>query len=281
MKMRNTLRIAVITDIHYGPDRYSKKGDVGFVLLEEFVRQINSMDVSLVVELGDRISNTDISNDRKHLAELASALQALTKQRHHLIGNHDVVHLSVEENEKILGMSLQSHSLDRQGWHLAFWNTSCVLHEGKGFYLEQQDLDWLAADLAATDLPSVVFSHMPVQTGSMVGNYYFERRYAHGEQHRNAAQARSLIESSEKVIAVVSGHVHWNQLYLMDGIPHFSLQSLSETFTTHPHAAESWTLLTLGDTVELEVFGRDSVMYRTPVKNASHHWLPPMDSEAK
>lgn len=230
-----------------------------------------------MVDLGDRISNSDLTNDRKHLTEVASAFESLTKECHHLIGNHDVVHLSIEEHEKILGMSLQHHSLDREGWHLAFWNTSCVLHEGEGFILDRDDLNWLAADLAATELPAVVFSHMPVDTGSMVGNYYFERRYEHGEQHRNASLARDLIESSEKVIAVVSGHVHWNQLHFMDGIPHFSLQSLSETFTTHPHAAGSWALLALSDMVELEVFGRDAVLYRMPVKNPSHHWLTPMD----
>jgi hypothetical protein len=275
--MRKPLRIAVITDIHYGPDRYSKKGDEAFALLEDFIGRVNSMDVDLVVDLGDRISNADPDNDRKYLAEVASAFNSLTRERHHLIGNHDVVHLAVEEQEKILGASLQSHSLERRGWHLAFWNTSCVLHEGEGFFLEQDDLDWLAADLAATDLPGVVFSHMPVDTGSMVGNYYFERRYAHGERHRNASRARDLIERSEKVIAVVSGHVHWNQLHFMDGIPHFSLQSVSETFTTHPHAAGSWALLTLSDTVEFEVFGRDAVIYKMPVKNPSHHWLPPLD----
>jgi len=275
--MKKPLRIAVVTDIHYGPDRYSKKGDEAFMLLESFIRQVNSMEVGLVVDLGDRISNTDLATDRKHLADVASAFKSLTKECHHLTGNHDVDHLSIEEHEKILEMSLQHHSLDKESWHLAFWNASCKLHEGEGFRLKQDDLDWLAADLAATDLPSVVFSHMPVDTGSMVGNYYFERRYAHGEQHRNASLARDLIEGSEKVIAVVSGHVHWNQLHFMDGIPHFSLQSLSETFTTHPHAAGSWALLTLGDTVELQVFGRDPVMYRMPVKNPSHHWLPPMD----
>jgi len=275
--MQNSLRIAVISDIHYGPDRYSKKGDEAFILLENFIGQVNTMEIGLVVDLGDRISNTDLVNDRQHLAEIAAAFKSLTRDCHHLIGNHDVVHLSVEEHEKILGMPLQHHSLDRQGWHLAFWNASCELHEGEGFRLEPDDLDWLASDLAATDLPSVVFSHMPVDTGSMVGNYYFERRFAHGEQHRNASLARDLIENSEKVIAVVSGHVHWNQLHVMDGIPHFSLQSLSETFTTHPHAAGSWALLTLGDTVEFEVFGRDPVMYRVPVKTASHRWLPPLE----
>jgi len=275
--MKKTLRIAVITDIHHGPDRYSKKGGQAFILLESFIRQVNSMAVGLVVDLGDRISNTDRVNDRKHLAEVGSAFQSLTQECHHLIGNHDVVHLSIPEHEKILGRLLRHHSLDRQGWHLVFWNASCELHEGQGFRLEKNDLDWLASDLAATDLPSVVFSHMPVDTGSMVGNYYFERRYARGEQHRNASLARDLIENSEKVIAVVSGHVHWNQLHVMDGIPHFSLQSLSETFTTHPHASGCWALLTLGETIELEVFGRDPVVYRMPVKNPSHHWLPPLD----
>ncbi len=275
--MREPLRIAIITDIHYGPDRYSKKGDEAFTLLEGFIRQINSLEIDLVVDLGDRISNADPVNDRQHLSEVASAFKSLTAERHHLIGNHDVVHLSVEEHEKILGMSMRHHSHDRQGWHLVFWNASCVLHEGQGFLLEQDDLDWLAADLAATGLPSVVFTHMPVDTGSMVGNYYFERRYAHGEQHRNASLARDLIERSERVIAVVSGHVHWNQLHFMDGIPHFSLQSISETFTTHPHAAGSWAILTLGKNIELEVFGRDAVMYRMPVKDPSQHWLPPKD----
>jgi len=275
--MQKPLRIAVISDIHHGPDRYGKKGDEALKLLKCVVGQVNSMGIGLVVDLGDRISNADPANDRKHLVEVASVFKSLTRECHHLVGNHDVFHLSVEEQEKILGMSLQHHSLDREGWHLALWNPSCELHEGQGFYLEQDDLDWLAADLAATDLPSVVFSHMPVDTGSMVGNYYFERRFAHGDQHRNASLARDLIETSEKVVAVVSGHVHWNQLHFMDGIPHFSVQSLSETFTTHPHAAGSWALLTLGDTVELEVFGRDPVLYRMPVKNAAHHWLPPLE----
>ena len=50
--MRKPLRIAVITDIHYGPDRYSKKGDEALLLLKSFIRQVNSMEVDLVVDLG-------------------------------------------------------------------------------------------------------------------------------------------------------------------------------------------------------------------------------------
>ena len=45
----------------------------------------------------------------------------------------------------------------------------------------------------------------------------------------------------------LAGHVHWNTVTLVDGIPHVTLQSLTETFTTHPEPAAAWGLLELGD----------------------------------
>ncbi|MBU2647475.1 metallophosphoesterase [bacterium] len=274
--MRHQLTIAIVTDIHYGPARYSKKGDDAIVLLQGFVRQANELNVDLVVDLGDRISNTDPPTDIKHLRTIAGEFQKLAADHYHLIGNHDVVHMTVPEQERIMGASFQHQSLDRKGWHLVFWNPSCVIHENVGFRLAESDLAWLESDLSGTTLPAVVFTHMPTDTGSMVGNYYFEKKYAGGGQHRNAALAREIIEKSEKVIAVVSGHVHWNQLHFMDGIPHLSLQSLSETFTTHPHPSGAWGLLTLGDTIDLAIHGREPMTFSLPIKQTTHHWLPPM-----
>jgi 3',5'-cyclic-AMP phosphodiesterase len=275
--MSELLRAAIVTDIHYGPDRYSKKGDEAIVLLKDFIQQANAMNVDLVVDLGDRISNTDLSTDCKHLKEIAAEFHELTVEHFHLIGNHDVVHMPIPEQEQIMATSFEHHSLDRNGWHLVFWNTSCVIHENVGFQLEDLDLEWLKSDLDQTKLPTVIFSHMPIDTGSMVGNYYFDKLYAGGGQHRNAAQAREIVEKSEKVIAVVSGHVHWNQLHFMDGIPHISLQSISETFTTHPHPAGAWGLLELSDTLNLEVAGRQPIKLTLPLKQMTDHWLPPME----
>ncbi len=275
--MKKPLRIAIVSDIHYGPDRYSKKGDEALALLENFVRQVNALKVDLVVDLGDRISNTDRDTDLNHLKAVSSKFQLLNVEHCHLIGNHDVVHMLISEQEEIMDTSLHHQSMDKSGWHLVFWNASCVLHRAAGFRLEQGDLDWLEADLQATTLPSIVFSHMPVDTGSMVGNYYFDKLYAGGGQHQNASVARQLIEGSEKVVAVVSGHVHWNQLHIMDGIPHISQQALSETFTTHPHPAGAWGLLALGDTIELDIAGREQMKFSLPVKPMNHRWLPPME----
>ena len=275
--MKKPLRIAIVTDIHYGPDRYSKKGDEAIELLDIFVQKTNALKVDLVVDLGDRISNTDRDTDLNHLKNVSSLFQQLKVAHYHLIGNHDVVHMPISDQETVLNASLSHQSFDMSGWHLVFWSASCVLHGAAGFRLEQSDLDWLEADLKASTLPSVIFSHMPVDTGSMVGNYYFEKLYAGGGQHQNASIARQLIERSEKVVAVISGHVHWNQLHIMDGIPHISLQSLSETFTAHPHPAGAWGLLQLGDTIKLDIAGREPMKFSLPVKQLNHHWLPPME----
>jgi len=275
--MKKPLRIAIVTDIHYGPDRYSKKGDAALELLENFIRRVNALKVDLVVDLGDRISNTDLDTDLNHLRKVSSKFQNLNVVHYHLVGNHDVVHMPIPEQEEILDSALHHQSLDMSGWHLVFWSASCVLHNAAGFRLAQGDLEWLEADLKATDLPCIIFSHMPVDTGSMVGNYYFDKLYAGGGQHQNASLARHLIERSGKVVAVISGHVHWNQLHIMDAIPHISLQSLSETFTTHPHPAGAWGLLKLHDTIELDIAGREPMKFTLPVKPMNHHWLPPME----
>ena len=265
-----------MTDIHYGPDRFSKKGDEALNLLTRFVQQVNSMEIDLVVDLGDRISNFDNTIDSQHLSRLSTVFRELKPDIYHLVGNHDVVHMTVPDQELILKTSLQHHSLDLSGWHLVFWNASCMIHDDVGFRLEQEDLDWLETDLSGTTLPTVLFSHMPLYTGSMVGNRYFEKRFAGGEQHRNASLARELVEKSEKVIAVISGHLHWNQLHFMDGIPHFTLQSITETFTTHPHCSGAWGLLKLEDSIEMVISGRDPMKFNLPVKSMAHHWLPPL-----
>ncbi len=274
--MPEELRIAIVTDVHHGPDRHGKRGGVALDLLARFVAEVNRSGVDLAVDLGDRISNVDMATDRSNLADVAAVFRDLAAERHHLVGNHDVVNVSVDLQEAALATSLGHRSVDRGGWHLVFWNASCELRPGEGFLLAERDLEWLESDLARTGLPSVVFSHMPFDEGSMVGNHYFERRYAGGERHKNARLARDIVERSEKVVLAVSGHVHWTTLNRMDGIPYITLQSLSEAFTTHPHPAEAWAVLTLGEKIGFEVLGRDPMRFTLPVKRMGHHWLPPL-----
>ena len=70
--------------------------------------------------------------------------------------------------------SLASHSMDVNGWHLVFWQADVHMSLDHEPTLTDDDLAWLESDLAASDLPAVVFSHVPLDGASMRGNYYFQ-----------------------------------------------------------------------------------------------------------
>ena len=82
--------------------------------------------------------------------------------------------MTAEEGEELLGVSMSSESIDVNGYHLVFWQADTHIDRGYGFQLKIEDLEWLTADLAATSLPSIVFSHVPLDGSDMTGNYYFE-----------------------------------------------------------------------------------------------------------
>ena len=83
-----------------------------------------------------------------------------------------------------------SHSRDVQGYHLVFWNSAVQPGTEGGFHLVPEDLRWLEANLAATALPTIIFSHLPLDNGSMIGNFYFERVVPQGAHYAEGAAAR-------------------------------------------------------------------------------------------
>ena len=70
-----------------------------------------------------------------------------------------------------------------------FWNSAVQPVEG-GFHLAPEDLRWLEADFAATDLPTIIFSHLPLDNWSMIGNFYFEKAVPRGAHYAEGAAAR-------------------------------------------------------------------------------------------
>ena len=61
---------------------------------------------SLVVDLGDQISDKDNHTDRELTADVASAFQRVGAPRRHIVGNHDQEFMSRAEGEELLGTSL-------------------------------------------------------------------------------------------------------------------------------------------------------------------------------
>lgn len=269
------LKLAVVTDIHHGRASLTKMGPAALGLLDRFVGFANDWGADMVVDLGDRITDRDNATDRALTADVAAVFQRVSAPRRHLLGNHDLEFMTAAEGEELLGVPLSSESFDLNGFHLVFWQADAHVDKQRGFSLPQTDLDWLAADLAATSLPSIVFTHVPLDGAAMTGNYWFEanRRYA---TYAETAAIRRVITGSGKVVLCLAGHVHWNKANVVDGIPYLSLQSLTESYTTAPEPAAAWSTVEVGDGIHWCCHGADPMEMRLPLRPPGRRWTPPL-----
>lgn len=109
----------------------------------------------------------------------------------------------------------------------------------------------------------------------MTGNHYFEHRPAYARYGEQAAIRRVLAGCPVPLLAI-AGHVHWNGVTLLDGIPHLTVQSLTETFTTEPEPAGAMGLLELGSEAVLRVVGADPFGCSLPFAGARRRWRAPL-----
>ncbi len=275
-----TVRLAVVADIHHGADSLTKRGTTALGLLDEFARFVSESKPDAVIDLGDRISDVDAETDRRLEAEVADAFRAIRVPVHHLCGNHDRDHLSVAENEAILGQPLGHAMLDIGGWRIVLWRADSrirrLVSDGfHGFVLAEADLLWLARVIRAADRPLAIMSHVPVSGHAQTGNYYFERN-ATSSTYPGTERLRAELRAARVPVMWLSGHVHWNTVTVIDGIPHFTMQSLTESFTTSPEPAAAWALLQLDHAIDLRVFGRDPFAMTIDAADTQRRWLAPL-----
>lgn len=270
------LRLCLVADIHHGADSFTKKGGAALPLLADFARFANEAGPDAVIDLGDRISDVDHNADIALEREVAEGFKAIEAPIHHICGNHDRDHLSVAENAEILGQDLSNKVIDLGEWLVVLWRADSKIHRPLGFVLPEADLLWLAGVVRTATKPIALFSHVPVSGHSQKGNYYFERNPDASTYPGAADRARAILATARVPVAAFSGHVHWNTLTMVDGQPHFTLQSLTESFTTHPEPAGSFALLELGDDINWQVFGKDSFAARLNAAETARRWIAPL-----
>ncbi|WP_322895527.1 MULTISPECIES: metallophosphoesterase family protein [unclassified Yoonia] len=270
------LRIAIITDIHHGKPSTAKRGDAALGLMAEFARFAEDAGASHVLDLGDRISDENHETDLRLEAEVADAFRAVTAPIWHLNGNHDRDHLSVAENENILGRSLGHEVHDIAGWRIVLWRADSKIRRSpdhSGFVLAEEDLVWLAKVMQAADRPVLMASHVPVSGHSQIGNYYFQNNPG-SATYPMADRARAALSLARVPVVCLAGHVHWNTLTTVDGITHLTQQSLTESFTTGGEPAGAMGVIELGDTVRWQVSGDDP--FTASFKPTAQRWTPPL-----
>jgi 3',5'-cyclic-AMP phosphodiesterase len=239
----------------------------------------------LVLELGDRISDEDHDTDVRLEREVAEAFMPIYRHApvHHICGNHDRDFLSVAENEAILGQRLGHQIIDLEGWRVVLFRADTCIRRGSGFHCPAADFARLAETIAVADRPLLITSHVPVSGHSQIGNYYFQNNPDSSTYPRDGAALRDVLRASRVPTAWIAGHVHWNTLTTVDGIPHMTQQSLTESFVMSDDngrgdACGAFGLLELSaSAIDWQVFGADAFRAVIPVHQAGRRWYKPLE----
>ncbi|WP_283192744.1 metallophosphoesterase [Rhizobium sp. AN80A] len=271
------MKIAIITDIHHGPLSHTKDESWdGLAHVRSFVARAVAEKADLLLDLGDRISDTNHETDHRVASELADIFKTYPGKRIHILGNHDVDNLTVAENENIFGQSMASSVHDLGDIRLIAWQPGVKIEMGIGLPKAEPALEWLVEALNADERPAIIATHVPLSGHSQTGNYYFERN-PHYSSYPDHAVVRRAVEATGKAALWLSGHVHWNTVTNVGNVQHITIQSVSERFTTHPITAAAYADVEIkGGQFTVDVFGNDPFHVRLPFrKSGDRPWMAP------
>jgi 3',5'-cyclic AMP phosphodiesterase CpdA len=265
------LTLALVTDLHFGPEaRFAGKlrkltahaGDLARAFADRMRREVKP---DLVVNLGDDIEDESPEADRARYAECQAILSSAGAEICNVAGNHDTVHLGAGDLLSAWGKAPEGElysSFDRGSYHFVVLHTR--ERKDHDVSVGETQLAFLARDLELHRGPTVVLMHHSAADQDLRGNRWFE-----GLPHiclvRERRKIRALLEAHGDVRAVFNGHLHWNHLDVIGGLPYVTLQSLIENLDDdapgRPAAAHAVVRLSAKRTV-VEIEGAERARYQ-------------------
>ncbi|MEW4569635.1 metallophosphoesterase [Tautonia sp. JC769] len=224
---RSRLRFGLITDLHYAdkPPAGSRHYRETPSKLAEAAERFREANLDFLVELGDLIDAAEsVEVELGYLDRIDRDFSTIAERRVYVLGNHCVDTLTKGEFLGRVGQERSFGAFDAGGYHFV-WLDSCFRSDGEPYGRKNSvwtdanvpafELDWLRDDLAATELPTILFAHQRLDDPG-----------PHGV--RNAEAVREILEASGKVRAVFQGHSHQNDLRAIRGIPYCTLVAMVE-----------------------------------------------------
>ena len=221
------LRVGLMTDLHYAdkPPTKTRFYREALAKLDEAVEAMNREKPALVIELGDFIDQADsVEKEIEWLKTMESHFARLSMPRHYVLGNHCVGTLTKEEftaNTKATG---SFESFEAGGVTFVILD-ACFRSDGtpysrknfdwKDANVPKDELSWLENQLSKASDPVIVLAHQRLDADK-------------AQAVQNAAEVRSLLEKSGKVLAVFQGHSHKNDYQQITGIHYTTLVAMVE-----------------------------------------------------
>lgn len=236
----------VVTDIHYanrGNTGHAVKGNVrafrqSLTKLRAAVDLFNAKKLPFAIELGDFIDRRKSDGQEQCIAYLQEAEAEFSRfhgARYHVPGNHDFAALTLADYLDVTQNAGAANGRNWYGFHtngLHFialdlnYNNRQGDHYAPGRYdwnrcwVPDEELAWLKNELASSAEPVVVFTHQLIN-GQDVGRMCPSKEFA-----RNAMEVVTLLEQSQKVLSVFSGHWHRGGYAVHNGIAYVVCHAL-------------------------------------------------------
>jgi predicted phosphodiesterase len=255
------LRLGLVTDLHYADKKPSGSRHYRETphKLAEAIEKFNARKPTFVVELGDFIDAADsVKEELGYLRKINKEFSNISKQRHHVLGNHCVYTLTKQEFLDEVEQKKSYYSFDSGQFHFIVLD-SCFRSDGKPYgrknfqwtdpNIPKAEVEWLKADLEATSKKTIVFAHQRLD----VSNHYGVK---------NCAEVRQILESSKQVLAVFQGHSHKNELHQIKGIHYCTMTAMIEG---SGEASNGYSLMEISNdgTIAIEGF-RKQASYKWP-----------------
>jgi len=255
------LSIGLITDLHHGnlaPDADAR--------LDVFLQAVADRGgVDMLIQLGDFCHPAD---DARGLCERFNAFDG---PKLHVLGNHDMDLGTKEEIMDFWGMPARFGSTDIGGYHFVTLDRNNLKRDGgfehyanANFYVDSairawaddEQLEWLAADLAQTQLPTIVLTHQPL--GLLRGGA--------AESPPQVAPIMRILEKANadagwaKVQACFCGHNHTDRALSHSGVHYLHFNSTSYKWLGEPVRYEEalFAFVTLDPAGALTIEGRST-----------------------
>lgn len=228
------LRFGMLTDLHYARrdpwnNRYYRES---LDKMRSCIEYMNTQSLDFLIELGDLKDESAQPSEAETLSflqEIEAAFAQFAGPRYHLLGNHDIDSISkaqFQENVRNSGISRERtwYSFDRNGLHCvaldANFRKDAIPYDRGNFSwrdpnIPPSQLEWLRRDLDATSLPTLVFCHQLLTDAAP-------------HSVINAAEVRSILESSQNVLAAFHGHKHKGDYAFINGIHYYTLEAVVE-----------------------------------------------------
>lgn len=230
-------------DILFGicADVHQDHGNEESWRMRKFVEEANERGADFIIQLGDFVLPDEAG--RKMLNEW----EKFNGPRYHVLGNHDTEHGGKEAVMAFQGQKEKYYSFDCGDYHFIVLDTNYYKRDGEYFdyggdnyhkdffncYIPSFELEWLRADIDATDKRCFIFTHATLE----VGNWRIYNIHSlTGILWRANEKA-----GYNKVTMCFSGHDHSDEYLFKGGIHYYVVNSMTQKYIGPKYSEEAST----------------------------------------